>query len=238
MAQLFNINLIGGLTPTPIPFSLKTAFIKIKNKSKHPVDLYLKLDGVSYNPEVYQIAPDELFEQRIFTDEIKLFCKKNARLQIMSLSSSEFFGEIEIEQIINLDNNAVSSNYKCVGVNNGGQPRLTFSLPDKYIKGSTSKLVLTGHSDTAGGTGGGKDVDLFSSYSKLGEHRDFHTESNTTELFTFGSVIGEKFEISILSVFSFLEAGDSCGLFYPNTNTGPGAIICWLNIKHIYKIKL
>ncbi len=236
MAEIFNFTIIGGAAPLVVPFTPEAAFLIIRNKSKNPIDLFLKYDALLYNDDSFQIEPDEIFKQKIKADEFKLSAKKNSKVEIISLSTEEFFtdfpNEIVVADHTPLDYNAIISNYRCRLSNTNGSTRFTFPINSCYIKGTTSRFEMIALSGTAGAEGPNKDVDLFSSYSKVGEDKDFHTESNTTSLYNYGSVLGEKFAIDISTVFSDIDPSDTCGLYIVHNNIGGAA--CYLEVQHVF----
>ncbi len=91
----------------------------------------------------------------------------------------------------------------------------SFRIPADYK--SLAKLVLVGIPNNTDADG---PFDLDSQYGKVGEQFDTHSESDLTG--TVSTTAGQKFELDISSVFSSIEAGDSCGLLLNQNGVGGG----------------
>lgn len=104
----------------------------------------------------------------------------------------------------------------------GGSSFFSFAIPSDFK--TLTKLVMVAIPNNTSGAG---DMDLSSDYGKVGEQYNAHSESNAAV--PFSGTAGELTEIDISSVFSSLEAGDSCGLFLDqNGITGGINYLCIL----------
>ncbi len=88
----------------------------------------------------------------------------------------------------------------------GGSSNFAFAIPSDFKTLTKICMVAIPNNTSAGG-----DMDLSSDYGKVGEQYNAHSESNAGV--PFSGTAGELIEVDLSSVFSSLEAGDSCGLF-------------------------
>lgn len=101
-----------------------------------------------------------------------------------------------------------------------------FAIPSDFNSLVSIEMIMA---PTAGAAGSGKDVDLSSSYGNPGELTNFHSETDASSTYNFGTA-STFAAIDISSVFSSLSANDICGLNWDNMSVG-GTI-------NIYAIKL
>jgi hypothetical protein len=91
-----------------------------------------------------------------------------------------------------------------------GDHRFNFRVPvfeNTFTVLNLDLLFIT----SAGASGTGKDIDLFSEYAAVGEPSNQHTESSTTRSYNLGAANAVN-AIDLKPVFTLLESGDSCGV--------------------------
>lgn len=112
--------------------------------------------------------------------------------------------------------------YKVHYIAAGGSSHFSFAIPSDFK--TLTKIVMVAIPNNTSNSG---DMDLSSDYGKVGEQYNAHSESNAAV--PFSGTAGELMEIDISSVFSSLEAGDSCGLLLDqNGITGGVNYLCVL----------
>jgi hypothetical protein len=124
------------------------------------------------------------------------------------------------------DTNSNDGNHRIRTIGASANFNLEFAVPNDFNALVSIEVII---SPTGGGGGSGKDLDLSSSYGNIGETTNFHSETDTTSTYDFGTA-GEFKAIDVSSVFSLLSANDICGLNWDNNSVG-GTI-------NIYAIKL
>lgn len=105
-----------------------------------------------------------------------------------------------------------------------------FVIPDDFV--SLNSLSLIGWAQTGAG-GNNKNVDLTSTYGRIGENVLIHSETNTVGLYTFGPDY-TKFALNLASVFTQITAGDICGVNVKHNSVGGN--VSYVVIKLSYQV--
>lgn len=136
----------------------------------------------------------------------------------------EWVSEVK-EWYQNLGYSSVDDAYRIRGVASNGSANITFVVPGDFV--SLVSLEIIGKAD---GSVSGVSIDLSSDYGAVGQSTTTHSETDTTTTYSFTSGIQTATDIS--TVFSSLDAGDSCGLFWDNKSIG--AALALLHMKLVY----
>lgn len=123
-----------------------------------------------------------------------------------------------------------NGNYRVRNVGTGGSFRFTFSIPYDVV--SINEIVLVYITASAGAAGGGKNIDLSSSYGAIGESSTIHTGTDTTTTYTIPP-LGSIGHIDATNVFSSALASDFCGLLV--THNAIGGSLDYLGIYINYE---
>jgi len=124
------------------------------------------------------------------------------------------------------DYNTNIGNYRARSLATSGSYRFVFNIP--YDFSTLTKIVMEG---IPTGTNATADIDLTSDYAKLGEAYNFNTQSDTTSTYNIPTA-NAIYELDISTVFSSIEAGDTCGVFVDHSAIG--MTINYLGIKIYY----
>lgn len=112
-----------------------------------------------------------------------------------------------------------------------GAHRFSFYVPFDFA--SLLELYLVGIC-SAGAAGPGKNIDLYSEYAALGQLRTTHAQASTLPTYDFTGQADRVVQINLAPVFSFLAAGDYCGLQVDHLGIGGG--IDYLGIRMRYNL--
>lgn len=178
------------------------------------------LRDISLLTEKTSLVSGDLFH---ITDDADGFAKK------VKFSTLRQFVTRDIFFPVTPDNDDGDYRVKTIGAS--GSENFAFQIPDDF--GQLVALELIGWPQTVGGSGSGKNIDLSSEYSNVGDLKDDNAETDSAS-FTLGNDAEEKFAIDISSVFGNLNAGQSCGV---NVNhLAVGGSIAYAAIRLSYTV--
>jgi len=131
--------------------------------------------------------------------------------------------------LIPFDWSANNGTFRVRTIGSTATHRISFHVPLDFSAIYSAHVV--GIVGSAGAAGSSKDIDLFSSYGKLGELSTQHAEQNTSATYTIPAV-GQVFELDVAIVLSDLQPGDIVGL---EINHGPiGGPIDYIGLRFRY----
>lgn len=110
-----------------------------------------------------------------------------------------------------------ANNYPVRRLSTSNNYSFIFSIPPDF--GALDSLYIVAASAAAAASGPNKNIDLFSSYGKLGESVTANTASNTTSLYTIPAA-GEFFSIDISYLYPNIEANDFAGIRLVQNSVG------------------
>jgi len=115
-----------------------------------------------------------------------------------------------------LDNDQTFDNYKVLKVTTNATDTFSFVIPTDVMKIHAIRLLAISQSG-----GSGKDIDLYSSYGKVGvgEQYNQYSESDTSSTYDLGSA-GELVCIDITHLFPDIDACMACGIKITHNSIG------------------
>lgn len=167
------------------------------------------------------IDPDERATLYDSDEKLLNFYDGTTWRQVATIGAQESF------MAIDYGSNLTPYRVRQLGTN--GTFNFTFCFPFDF--GTLIEIALRG-SVSAGAAGTGKDIDLTSSYSGVGENKDIYTETDVASTFDLGST-DQTIELDLSSVFTGTpSACDSVGITVDHNIIGGNVHYQFLRLRY------
>lgn len=158
---------------------------------------YLKITGPAESEDEYIVTPDGNGLEWVSGTEV-----------LTSGPREAFF--------VVTDTDLNYNNYRVQNVSGSGSYKFLFSIPTDFQSLIGIEAVFA---PTAGASGTGKNIDLYSSYGAVGQSVTQYSESNTSATYDLGSA-DVWHALNLGTVFTHLAAGQICGINVDNVSIG------------------